>query len=106
MNTVTTKPSVGAGRLSKSMYGWCSVTVTSLHSTFVMISQNRADAKRQVIADAAGRRRTPAGRGLNLAVRAASPLLPDLVARGGEDVPLRAELIEVLPVRIAGLLVA
>src|SRR4051794_7880803 len=50
---------------------------------------------------------TPAGRGLDTAVRSASPLLPlDLVARGGEDVPLRAELIEVLPVRIAGLLVA
>src|SRR5262245_61602075 len=30
MNSVTRKPSLGAGKLSKSMYGVCSVTVTSL----------------------------------------------------------------------------
>jgi hypothetical protein len=30
MNSVTRKPSLGAGRFSKSMEGVCSVTVTSL----------------------------------------------------------------------------
>ncbi len=52
----------------------------------------------------AGEERRPAAVSTWLFVPLALLLL-DLVARGGEDVPLRAELIEVLPVRIAGLLV-
>src|SRR5262245_55325318 len=92
MNCVTRKPSLGAGKLSKSMYGVCPVTVTSLpelplRSPNSALTNKRSVLSRGPVPNERRRRRPPHGRRTETigewppATRGSPPAPPVRVAR-------------------------